>query len=377
MKIDPFGVEIWMNAHETRCQFNLAETCVASLTLAELLRIAGRNSDGLEELLPVTLGYGEIEGSLRLRAAIAALYATRGAEDVIVTHGTIGANDLAWRALVGPGDHVVSFAPTYQQHLSIPESLGAEVDPLPLRPENGYLPDLSELRGLMRPDTRVVAFTNPNNPTGSLMPEGMLREVVAIAEEAGATVLADEVYRGTAQEGDGRSPSVADLSTRAVATAGMSKAFALAGLRLGWVSGPRGVLQAVSRHRDYTTISVGRLDDHLAALALENADRILDRSRALTRRNLALLSDWVAVEPLIDWVRPEAGTTALLRYGIDMPSMALCEALLRDTGVLLTPGSVMGAEGTVRIGFGNRTEDLVAGLPLMSDWMGRAASAAA
>jgi aspartate/methionine/tyrosine aminotransferase len=369
MHIDPFAVEIWMNAHETRCRYNLAETCVAALTLEELRAIVGLNGDTLGALLDRPLGYGEIAGSERLRRAVAALHAGRTADEVLIAHGTAGANDLAWRALAGPGDRGVSLVPTYQQHVSIPESLGAEVIRLPLGPEDGFLPDMDALKAALAPGAAVLAFTNPNNPTGALMPEAMLREVVRVAEAAGATVLADEVYRGTAQAGDGRGPSVAELSPRAVATGGMSKAFSLAGLRLGWIVGPAEVLEAAMGHRDYTTISVGMIDDHLAALALERADDILARSRRITRANLAILSDWVAREPSIDWVAPTAGTTALLRYATDLPSERLCLDLLERTGVLLTPGSTMGMEGTLRIGFGNRTEDLRAGLPLLSAFL--------
>ncbi|MGB3408508.1 MAG: aminotransferase class I/II-fold pyridoxal phosphate-dependent enzyme [Jannaschia sp.] len=369
MHIEPFGVEIWMNAHETRCRLNLAETCVAALTLAELLEITGQNDAALSPLLGLPLTYGEIEGSERLRSAIAALYSDRTPHEVIVTHGTVGANDLVWRTLVTAGDHVVSVVPTYQQHVSIPESLGADVSRLHLRAEDGYLPDLDALARLIRPDTKVVAFTNPNNPTGSLMPRDMLERIITLADAVGATVLADEVYRGTAQTGDGHSPSVADLSPRAVATAGMSKAFSLAGLRLGWITAPRAVLDAISHHRDYTTISVGVLDDHFASLALTSADRILARSVRITRENLSIVSDWIAGEPGLSWVRPMAGTTALLRYDLDIGSEALCRDLLAETGVLLTPGAVMAMEGTVRLGFANRTEDLRAGLPLISDFL--------
>ncbi|MDB2407460.1 aminotransferase class I/II-fold pyridoxal phosphate-dependent enzyme [Jannaschia sp.] len=369
MHIEPFGVEIWMNAHETRCRVNLAETCVSAMTMAELLTLTGRNADVLSELMETPLSYGAIAGSARLRRAIAALYEGHDLEDVLVTHGTIGANDLAWRALVGPGDHVVSLVPTYQQHVSIPESLGAEVSRLELMPEDAYLPDLDALRALLRPDTKVVAFTNPNNPTGSLMPDSLLREIVAMAESVGATILADEVYRGTAQTGDGGSLSAAEVSPAVVATAGMSKAFSLAGLRLGWIVGPAWLRDAAERHRDYTTISVGMVDDHLAALALEHADRILDRSRRITRKNLAILTEWVDAEPGISWVRPKAGTTALLHYDLEIGSEDLCRALLAETGILLTPGGVMGAEGSLRIGFANRTEDLREGLPQLSAFL--------
>ena len=148
MKIRDFGVEIWMNRHENDCRFNLAETCVESLSVAELLTIAGKSNSLLDELLPMKLTYGAIEGSERLRDAIASMYERQGRENVVATHGAIGANALVYQALVEPGDRVVSMLPTYQQHYSIPESLGGAVRPLWLRAENGYLPDLDELRGL-------------------------------------------------------------------------------------------------------------------------------------------------------------------------------------------------------------------------------------
>ncbi|MEL6585166.1 MAG: aminotransferase class I/II-fold pyridoxal phosphate-dependent enzyme [Pseudomonadota bacterium] len=369
MKIEPFGVEMWMNAHETTCTFNLAETCVAAMSLADLFTLIGQADGPWAGLETMPMTYGDIFGSPRLRQAIAALYALRGPEDVIVTHGTIGANDLAWRALVGPGDHVVSFVPTYQQHVSIPRSLGAEVTELPLTEGQNWLPDLTALRAALRSDTKVVAFTNPNNPTGALMPPETLRAVVTVAEAVGVTVLADEVYRGTAQVGSGWTESAADLSDRVVVTSGMSKAFSLAGLRLGWVTGPADVLARVASHRDYTTISVGRLDDHLAALALERSDAILARSCAITRRHLAILADWVNAEPRVTWVKPRAGTTALLRYDAAVGSEAFCRDLLAQTGVLLVPGAVMGMEGHVRLGFANTQADLREGLPRISAFL--------
>ncbi|WGH78729.1 aminotransferase class I/II-fold pyridoxal phosphate-dependent enzyme [Jannaschia ovalis] len=370
MRIDPFGVEQWMNAHEDHCRFNIAETCVDSLTVGGLLELAGRNDD-LSALAPTRLGYGAIPGSNRLRDAIAALYRGRSREDVLVAHGTAGANALVWQALAGPGHRVVSLVPTYQQHLSIPESLGAEVVRVPLSAAEGWLPDWDAVARAVTPGTKLVALTNPNNPTSSLIDAEGLSRLVEIARAVGADLLVDEVYRNTAQEGDGATPSIADLYERGIATCGMSKAYSLAGLRLGWIVGPPDVLEAVALHRDYTTISVGVLDDHLAATALEAPERILARTRAITRRNLALIDDWIATEPRVDWVRPRAGTTGLLRYGIEMGSEALCLALLEEEGVLLTPGGVMGAEGYLRIGFGNATEILQAALPRLSAFLAR------
>jgi aspartate/methionine/tyrosine aminotransferase len=368
MRIEPFGVEQWMNAWETRCAWNLAETCVDSLTLDELLAIAG-HPDLMAELGPMRLSYGAIEGSDRLRAAIAALYARPDADRVIVTHGAIGANHLVHAALVEPGDRVVTIVPTYQQHDSIPASLGADVRRLRLREEDGFLPDLAELRRLAGGSARLIAFANPNNPTGSLLDRAMLERIAAIADEAGAWILADEVYRGTDQDDPGTTASMADLSERGISTGSMSKAFSLAGLRLGWIAAPRPVIDAVSLHRDYTTISVGMVDDRLAAIALEHGDAILGRSRAIVRGNLAILDAWVKDEPRIEYVRPRSGTTALLRYDAALRSRDLCVRLVEETGVLLTPGSAMDMEGYLRIGYANEPAILREGLARMSGFL--------
>ncbi len=371
MKIEPFGVEIWMNEWETKCAFNLAETCVESLTIAELLQIAGRNSEDLSELLGMKMTYGAIEGSDRLRDAICGLYKKQKRENIVVTHGTIGANMLVHKTLVERGDHVVAVVPTYQQHYSIPASIGAEVSQVHLRAEKGYLPDLDELREAAKPGTKLIAINNPNNPTGSVMDRDFLLQIVEIAREAGAWLLCDEVYRGTAQEGSGMTDAITDLYEKGISTAGMSKAFSLAGLRLGWIAGPAQLIEAVSIHRDYDTISVGMIDDHFAALALENHGKILARSHAITRGNLAMLDDWVEKEPCISWVKPEAGTTALLHYDLPIPSREFCVRLLQDTGVMFTPGSALGLEGCVRIGYANTPSILREGLAKVSGFLAR------
>jgi aspartate/methionine/tyrosine aminotransferase len=369
MKITPFAVEQWMNAHETSCRYNLAETCVDSLTIAELLEMTGQTLSILDELLPLHMTYGPIEGSDRLRAAIAALYTSRTPQDVLVTHGAIGANALVYQALVGPGDRVVSIVPTYQQHYSIPESIGAEVALLHLRPQHRYLPDLEELRRLVTPSTKLIAFSNPNNPTGSLMDRTVLEEIVKIADSVGAYILSDEVYRGTTQAGDELTPSIADLYPRGISTGSMSKAFSLAGLRLGWICGPVEVLRGAEVHRDYNTISVGLIDDLFSAIALEHQDKILARSRGIVRRNLATLEQWMTSQGTLSFVRPLAGTIALLDYSFDMPSRQFCERLLAQTGVLFTPGSAFNVEGCVRIGYANHHDILEAGLERTSEFL--------
>ena len=375
MKIRDFGVELWMNEYETRCAFNLAETCVQSLTIEQLVTLSGKNDSVLADLMPMKLTYGAIEGSDRLRDNICGLYADQKRENILVTHGSIGANALVYETLVFPGDHVISVLPTYQQHYSIPESYGAEVDILHLREENGFLPDLEELRGLVRPATRLIAINNPNNPTGALMDAAFLGQIAEIARGAGAYVVSDEVYRGVDQDGDGFTAAMADLYEKGISTAGMSKVFSLAGLRLGWIAAPVEVIAAVSRHRDYNTISVGMIDDYFAAMALEAKEKILARSREITRTNLAILDAWVAAEPLISYVKPKSATITLLKYDIDMPSRELCVRLLEETGVMFTPGSALDMEGYVRIGFANDPEILKAGLSKVSGFLRQFAKA--
>ncbi len=363
MKIEPFAVEQWMNEFENHCAYNLAETCVDSLTVDELLEIAGRTGQQLmADVGPMRLGYGAIEGSEPLRWSIAALYQNVEAREVVVTHGSIGANALVYQALISPGDRVIAFVPTYQQHVSVPASLGADVQVLRLREENNFLPDLAELRALADDRTRLICFANPNNPTGSLMDRNLQLELVAIARSCNAYILGDEVYRGTDQSGSGSTDSIADVYERGISTGSMSKAFALAGLRLGWIAGPRSVLSEVNIHRDYNTISMGMIDDHLATMALENSATILARSRAITRRNLAILDDWIRGRPDLSYVKPSSGTTALVRYERPVDSRQFCRELLDSSGVLLTPGSTFDLEGRVRVGFANRTEILKAGL---------------
>ncbi len=369
MKIKEFGVEIWMNQYETQCRYNLAETCVESLTVAQLLDIAGKRDTILDELLPLKLTYGAIEGSERLRTLVAGLYTGQRKENVTITHGAIGANALVYETLVEPGDRVISVLPTYQQHYSIPESYGADVQILKLREENGFLPDLDELRRLATLGTKLIAINNPNNPTGSLMDRAFLEQIVRIAADVGAYVLCDEVYRGIDQEGDGYTASIADLYERGISTGSMSKAYSLAGLRLGWIVGPVELIQAVSIHRDYNTISVGMLDDHFAAIALEHRDAILARNRDIVRTNLAVLDRWVAKEPAISYLKPKSGTTALLKYGFELSSREFCTRLLEREGVMFTPGSVLDMEGYVRIGYANNRSVLEQGLERVSAFL--------
>lgn len=356
MKIKDFGVEIWMNLYENNCKYNLAETCVESLTINELLSICENGEEEWNNIRDLKMTYGDIEGSDRIKNAISTLYNTVKLENLIVTHGTISANALTIMSIVEREDKVISVLPTYQQHYSIPESIGADVHFLYLKEEDRFLPNLNELKKIATKDTKIININNPNNPTGSVIPAEMMKEIVEIAKNCGAYLLCDEAYRGLTHEGESFSVSPVDLYEKGISTSGMTKTFSLAGLRLGWVAGPVEIIEKVSRQRDYHVISVGIINDRLAALALENKEKIVSRNLKIVRGNAKMLDEFVNNEPLLSYVKPQGGTTAFLKYNIDMPSVDLCEKLLEQTGVMLLPGSAFDMEGWLRIGYCNNPE---------------------
>lgn len=369
MKIRDFGVEIWMNLYENNCTYNLAETCVESLTLEELLDFSGEKESIVEEMIKMQLNYGDIEGSERLRKGITSLYDNIGIENITITHGAAGANDLSIFSVVEKGDNVVSVLPTYQQHYSIPEALGVEVRILQLKEEDNFLPDVEELKKLVDENTKLICINNPNNPSGALMDENLLKEIVEVAKINDSYVLCDEAYRGLNHEGDYFEKSIVDLYDKGIGTASMSKTFSLAGVRIGWVAANEEVIELVNRRRDYNIISCGKIDDRLATVAIENKDKILKRNHDIVRSNIKILDEWVNNEPLISYVKPKAGTTAFLKYDIDMPSEKLCVDLLEKKGVMLVPGTALDMEGYLRIGYAYSPSNLKIGLGKLSEYL--------
>ncbi len=370
MKIATFKVEEWMNLNETKAKYNIAETCVDSVTLDELFRLAGRDRrEFFETLAQRRMTYGAIFGADELKTAISGLYRSVGTEEIITTHGAAGANHLALYSLVEPGDAVVSVMPTYQQLYSIPESYGAKVRILKLKKEENFLPNLDRLRTLVNEKTKIICINNPNNPTGALIPEETLRGIVEIARGVGAYVLCDEVYRFLTQE-DGYHESIADVYEKVIAVGSMSKVFSLAGLRLGWIATrSKEAMREILLHRDYDTISCGMIDEALAAIALEAKEAIIGRNRGIVKENLAVLDAWVTKEPRFSYVKPQCGTTALLYCDVDMPSEEFCSKLLAETGAFLTPGSCFDEEHCFRIGYACNKRELEEGLAKLSEFV--------
>ncbi len=369
MDIEQFMVEDWMNTYEMDAVYNLAETCVDSFTLGGLISLAEEPQDFMEKLYDKKLTYGHIKGSPELRSLIASKYSDLNEGNVIITQGGIGANFLALFSLVNPGDKIVCVHPTYQQLYSVPESFGAEVTLLKLKPENSFLPDLNELKTATKDGVDMIILNNPNNPTGSIIEGEMLREIIHIARENDAYVLCDEVYRGLLHEPDLSVPSVVDIYDKGISTGSMSKAYSLAGLRLGWISASTGIIKECFRHRDYVTISCGMLDDLLAVLALKNQDKIMKRNLKIIRTNADLLQEWVSNQEGISYIKPRAGTTAFLKYEYPIASRDFCHSLFKKNGTMLVPGKCFDMEGWLRMGYACSTDMLKAGLEKLAEYM--------
>lgn len=370
MKIDTFKVERWMNEFEERAVYNLAETCIDSLTLKELLKLCKKEQEEyLATLAETRLSYSHIFGSPELRKGISSLYENVDPDNIVPTHGAVGANNMIITTLISSEDNMVCVLPTYQQHYSIPASIGADVRILKLTMENNYLPDLDELRSLVDQNTKMITINNPNNPTGSLILPDMLKEIAEIARGVGAYLLSDEVYRSISEDGSYMT-SVLDVYEKGISVGSMSKSFSLAGLRMGWIAAndPE-VIEQVKERRDYDTISCGVLDDKLAALALANKEAVIERNRNIVLKNRAILDEWVSETPEVKYVRPAAGTTALVYYDRDILSYDLCKRLLETKGVLFTPGSCFEMEGAVRIGYAFDSVTLREGLDKFAEFL--------
>ena len=359
MRIDPFELERWQSVHEHSTEINLTESGAHPLRVRELA--TGRD---LEALLGQALEYTQTNGTEALRERIAALYDGASAANVLVTNGSSEANLLACWQLIEPGDEAVIVHPVYMQMPGLLRSFGAAVREVWLEPGPArWRLDLDAVRAAVGPRTRFIAVCNPNNPTGARLDHAALAALCGIAADRGCWLLADEVYRGA--ELDGRdTPSAWGVGERILVTGGLSKAYGLPGLRLGWLAGPAALIEALWARRDYTSIAPGAVNDLLARFALEPGRRgeLIARTRRILRENQAIVADWVARHPRVRQVPPEAGGVALIRYSGARPSAELAERLRADHGVLVVPGAHFGLEHHLRIGIGGEPEPLREGL---------------
>ncbi len=358
MKIREFKVETWLNPRAHLCRYNFGSSCVKAFTVEELFDCIGLDSDDfLAEVREMSLHYGDFFGLERLRVALSGLYESLPADRVLTVHGGTGANSAVMIELLEPGDNVVAFIPNYQQHYSIPESLGIEVRYLELKEENGYLPDLDELAGLIDKNTKMLTLSNPNNPSGAFIDGEMMKAICDMAAKVGAYVLSDEIYRGL---GDGRMPSVVDVYDRGIATSSTSKVFSMAGTRIGWtVTRDEATYKRLENRRSYDTICCGVFDELLVAIALEQKEKILERNRKIVRENRAVLDRWLATQPRLRCGNRSFGSTAFVKYDFDLSCVDLCTDLFENESVLLCHGDCFEIPKSFRLGYGYVDADVL------------------
>jgi len=368
MQMESFDVEHWMDLYETKCKYNLAETCVDSISLEQLINLTHPKENIKENLMNMRLSYGEIPGRIEFRRGVASLYREVSVENILTTNGAIGGNFLALYTLVEPGDEVVAIVPTYQQHYSIPKSLGATVKKLTLEKADDYLPNIKVLETLVNDQTKVICINSPNNPTGQVIDEDLMNAIVKIAKTHNAYILCDEVYRHLTQE-DIYMPSIVDLYDKGISTGSMSKVFSMAGLRLGWIVAPNDIIEKAYNIRHYNMISCGMIDEYIGSIALKYKDKLLNRNKKIIRENLEILDDFIRNERHLSYIKPVAGTTALINYDMPIQSTELCTDMMETEGLMLVPGDCFQMNDSMRIGYAFNPKDLKEGLDVLKRYL--------
>jgi aspartate/methionine/tyrosine aminotransferase len=364
MKIEHFKMERMQSTWENEVEHNLSESGVHPLALREIL-----TPEELREVQDIALGYSQSNGTRELRELVAGLYGGATVDHVLVTNGSSEANYLTiWRN-VEPGDEAVFMMPNYMQMWGLVRAFGATLKPLWLKESLGWAPDLNELRDLVTPKTKLIIVTNPNNPTGAVLSGEAMSALVDAASRVGAWIVADEIYQGAERSGE-TTPSFWGRYERTIVVNGLSKAYGLPGIRIGWIVGPKEVIAQTWPYHDYTTISPSILGDRIARASLFPARRlkILERTRAIIRENYARLESWLTRQSgLFSHVPPKAGAIAFLSYALRMNSTELVTRLIKEKSTLIVPGDHFEMDRFVRIGFGAEPAYLERGLARVAE----------
>ncbi|MER5969026.1 aminotransferase class I/II-fold pyridoxal phosphate-dependent enzyme [Streptomyces sp. NPDC002055] len=371
-RLPDFRLETYFSRWEFTARHHLTASDVQTMTMAELLSLAGEEDRCAWETL--SLGYTETFGDPELRRVIAETYTHAGADDVICFAGAEEALYLAMQVLLEPGDHAVVITPNYQAAETVPLSL-CEVTGVALDPQEDWALDLDRVAAALRPTTRVVSVNFPNNPTGKVIAAEDFARLAELCDERGIHLFSDEVYRGLERDTARTLPQAADLSERALSLNVTSKSLGLPGLRVGWIAcRDRELRSRLERAKHYTTICNSAPSELLARIALRARDRILDRNRALIAGNLPAFDAFFAeFDGLFQWQAPDGGCVAFPRYLGSDGVEAFCTELVEQAGVLLLPASIYQSELTAtptdrfRIGIGRR--DPQPALDTFAEWL--------
>jgi aspartate/methionine/tyrosine aminotransferase len=370
MHIESFAMERLQSIWENQVAWNVSESGVEPLRLEEL----ALTEEDRSAVFRQALGYTQTNGTIELRSLIAAQYPGATADHVEVTNGGSEANFITLWHLLDRGNEIVMMTPNYMQASGIARAFGARVRPWPLRVSHDgsrWEPDFEALESAVSRATKIIFICNPNNPTGARLTSSELDRICTIAGQVGAWVIADEIYRGAELDAV-LTPTTWGRYERVVVTSGLSKAYGLPGLRIGWIVCPPSLAQTLWGVHDYTTIAPGALSDVLARIALSPAGRarLLARTQGIIRSNYALVRAWLdARNGTFEHVPPEAGAIVFARYHHDVNSTALVERLRLEQSVLAVPGDHFDMDRHLRIGFGSHPELLAGALTRIAELM--------
>jgi len=356
MYLKPFAMERFQSIWENVVDYNLSESGIHPFQLYEIL-----TKEDLNDLAFTSLGYNQTNGSVELRATIADLYQGASVENILVTTGSAEANFLSTWCLIEPGDVLALMLPNYMQIWGIAGAFGAQVEPFYLVTKNErWQIDWEEFENAVSSKTKVIAICNPNNPTGAQLTQDEIKKICNIAAQMNAWILSDEVYRGAERIGDITSTFWGQYD-KVIAVGGLSKAYGLPGLRIGWIVAPPDLVEKLWSYHDYTTICPNPLSDRLArvALSLPNREKILERTRKIVRTNFKILEDWLnSHDGVFDCIPPIAGAITLVKYNLNIKSLELVTRLRKEKSVLVVPGEHFFMENYFRFGFGSPSDYL-------------------
>lgn len=362
VKHEPFLLEEFVSKHLQEVKHSLAGTCPAPVSIADLEKLAGEKFD-IDGFLNNQLTYEWINGSTELKNEISKIYESINSDNIVITNGGTGANFLSFYSVIQPGDHAIVVDPIFQQLNSVPKLFGATIDKWLLKEENNWQPDINELENLIKPNTKIIVLSSPNNPTGAFIPIDDLNKIVEIAMKHDLYVLCDEVYTSLyhSTSKDEIPKSIADIYDKGISTGTMSKSFGLAGLRLGWiVSKNKSFINDCLSRRQYNIVTISSINDMVATYALKNKDKLLERNSKICIENLEIIKDAVTnSNGKLDVFIPKAGTTCFIKVNGIEDTHQLCLDLIKDEKVAFIPGEIFGYPGYLRVGFGGSKDDVI------------------
>ncbi len=356
MKIERFQMERTQCLFENEVKFNLSESGVSPLSIGEL--VPGRDHRNVLDNLP--LGYPHSTGRKSLRKNIARFYGCSDYECVTVMNGGSEANYAAIWGIIEPSDRVAFMLPNYLQGWGLARAYGRQADGYRLvmkRDSRGtwkWKLDVDSLRKAVTKRTKLIVVTNPNNPTGYILTEEEMQIIIGEARRVDAWILSDEIYRGAEVDGP-LTPTFFGRYDKVIVTGGLSKAFGLPGLRIGWIVTKPQTISRLCGYHDYLTLTPSYLSDYLADIVMQpkRRDEILQRTRSIIANNLPVLEKWLGKHAdIFDYARPAAGAIATIKYRLPIGSVALFDRLREEKSVLITPGAHFGIGRYLRIGYG-------------------------